>query len=131
MGFVGVMNYLITFRTYGTWLHGDERGSVHKRHNGVGEPLLDHRPALERFEKQQLRGERVTFDMAQRRCVEETLREVAAHRGWEIQALAVQTNHVHAVVNADCDPEKVMKSFKAYATRRLRERVLVPAEVPL
>jgi len=25
--------YLITFTTYGTWVHGDERGSVDREHN--------------------------------------------------------------------------------------------------
>ena len=125
------MNYFITFRAYGTWLHGDERGSVHKRQNGVNEPLLEHRPRLENYERHQMRGERVTFDAPQRRCVEEALREVATHRGWTIYALSVQTNHVHVVVGAECAPEKVMNDFKTYATRRLRERVLVPKQAPL
>ena len=30
--------YLITFRTYGTWLAGDERGSIDKYHNKFGGP---------------------------------------------------------------------------------------------
>ena len=30
--------YLITFRTYGTWLHGDARGSVDREHNVFGTP---------------------------------------------------------------------------------------------
>ena len=125
------MNYLITFRTYGTWLHGDERYSVHQKQNTVGEPLLESRPFLERFEKNQMRGERVAFDIEQRECVEATIHETANCRGWTIQALAVQTNHVHIVVSAECAPEKVMSDFKSYATRRLRERKLVPANAPL
>ena len=32
--------YLITFRSYGTWLHGDERGSVDRFHNVYGTPRL-------------------------------------------------------------------------------------------
>ena len=32
--------YLITWRTYGTWLHGDARGSVDREHNTPGTPLL-------------------------------------------------------------------------------------------
>ena len=125
------MNYLITFRTYGTWLHGDERGTVDARHNGVGEPLLENLPHWKNQAKKQMKGEAVAFDVAQRRCVAETLREVASFRRWEISALAVQTNHVHVVVIADCAPEKVMTDFKVYATRRLRERVLVPLGVPI
>ena len=33
--------YLITFRCYGTWLHGDDRGSVDRRfYNRVGTPRI-------------------------------------------------------------------------------------------
>ena len=32
--------YLITFRCYGTWLHGDGRGSVDRFHNRYGSPLI-------------------------------------------------------------------------------------------
>jgi REP element-mobilizing transposase RayT len=34
-------------------------------------------------------------------------------------AAHVRTNHVHAVVEADAHPEKVMHAFKAYASRSL------------
>ena len=33
--------YFSTFTTYGTWLHGDERGSVDREHNQVGTPWLE------------------------------------------------------------------------------------------
>ena len=125
------MNYFITFRTYGTWLHGDERGSVDKKHNDWGEPLLEKLPHWKNHARSQLRGETVTFDAAQRQCVESTIRKVAEFRQWTIHTLAVQTNHVHVVVSADCTPEKVMNDFKSYTTRRLRERLLVPSGVPL
>ena len=78
--------YLITFRTYGTWLHGDERGWYAK----------------------------------QRPIVERTIREVCDFRGWKVSAINVRTNHAHVVVSAATVPEKVMKDFKAYATRGLR-----------
>jgi len=33
--------YLITIRSYGTWLHGDERGSMDRReYNRYGEPKI-------------------------------------------------------------------------------------------
>jgi hypothetical protein len=34
--------YFITFRSYGSWLHGDERGSVDRSHNQYGSPFLPH-----------------------------------------------------------------------------------------
>src|SRR5882762_2856343 len=32
--------YFITFRAYGTWLHGDSRGSVDRFHKAYGSPML-------------------------------------------------------------------------------------------
>jgi hypothetical protein len=32
--------YLITFRCYGTWLHGDERGSIDRFHNRYKSPYI-------------------------------------------------------------------------------------------
>jgi hypothetical protein len=34
------VGYLITFRSYGTWLHGDRRGSVDRLHRIYGTPRL-------------------------------------------------------------------------------------------
>jgi len=39
----------------------------------------------------------------------------------------VRTNHVHIVVAAADDPEKMMVQFKAYATREMRRRDLIAA----
>jgi hypothetical protein len=32
--------YLISFRTYGTWLHGDNRGSTSRKQNKYGTPRI-------------------------------------------------------------------------------------------
>src|SRR5689334_19440827 len=34
------LGYLITFRCYGTWLHGDERGAIDRFHNRYKAPYL-------------------------------------------------------------------------------------------
>jgi len=47
------------------------------------------------------------------------LREVCKYRGWGLLAAHVRTNHVHAVVEAEVAPEKVLTDFKAYASRGL------------
>ena len=39
------LGYLITFRSYGTWLHGDERGSIDRFHNRYKAPYLPRRAA--------------------------------------------------------------------------------------
>lgn len=117
--------YLITFRTYGTWLHGDDRGSIDREHNCPGEALLQPNRGLLGYRTQQLRHGAVTLDARCRAAVEQTIREVCRHRNWPLQALNVRSNHVHVVVAAATKPERIMNSFKSWATRRLREAQLI------
>jgi REP element-mobilizing transposase RayT len=113
--------YFLSFRTYGTWLHGDERGSVDRTHNEFGSPLLPTSEARERFERSKLKQTAVELGTDMRACVDRTLREVCEHKRWKLLALNVRSNHVHVVVAAAEPPESVMNAFKAWATRRLAE----------
>ena len=118
--------FLITFRCYGTWLHGDERGSVDRRKfHRYGTPDMPANRRLTEDEKDELRHAAITLNETQRVVVESAIREVCDHRGYGLLAVNVRTNHVHSVVTASCKPEHVMDTFKAYATRRLREAGLL------
>jgi REP element-mobilizing transposase RayT len=121
------MTYLITFRCYGTWLHGDARGSVDYFQNQFNEPLVDPDVRLEQRRRGMQKSHQVTLNAAQRRCVENAIRDVAQYRGWRILALGILSNHVHVVVATDenTKPEKVLIDSKAWSTRRLREQELV------
>ena len=122
--------YLITFRTYGTWLHGDERGSMDRRyHNRVGAPKIAKSPGLLRHEQELLKHPPVTLMPAQRQAVEAAITEVCTVRGYHLRAINVRTNHVHVAVDAATKPEPIMRSFKAYATRKLRETGLMSPEI--
>jgi REP element-mobilizing transposase RayT len=59
------------------------------------------------------------LDRDSRAVVLTALRRHCAHRGWSLLAAHVRTNHVHAVVEADVRPEKLMNEFKSYASREL------------
>jgi REP element-mobilizing transposase RayT len=59
------------------------------------------------------------LDRQRRAAVLSALRQVCSHRGWALLAAHVRSNHVHAVVEAEVRPEKVMNDFKAYASRGL------------
>ncbi|MBX3388092.1 MAG: hypothetical protein KF691_01410 [Phycisphaeraceae bacterium] len=37
---MSLYGYLLTWHTYGTWLHGDDRGSVNKIQNVPGTPYV-------------------------------------------------------------------------------------------
>jgi len=59
------------------------------------------------------------LDVHRRVTVLGALHEVCLHHGSSLWAAHVRTGHVHAVVDADMRPEKVMHAFKAYASRSL------------
>lgn len=121
--------YFITFRCHGTWLHGDAQGSVDRDHNVWGTPLLPPDPARRSRENRDLKQPPVALDAQQRFIVDRTLREVCAHRGWTVHALNVRSTHVHLVVRADAEPERVMNDCKAYATRRMREAGVLASDL--
>jgi len=118
--------YFLTWRTYGTWLHGDDRGSVDREHNTHGAPLLRPEPAHLERNRGRMNERPVVLDDEQRREVDAAIRDRCRAAGWEMLALNVRTNHVHVVVGGSQPPEQVMVSLKAWATRRLRERGLAP-----
>ena len=49
------------------------------------------------------------------------LRLLLPNRRWQLWTFNIRTNHVHTVVSANCDPEIVLNTFKANATRKMRE----------
>ena len=121
--------YLITMRSYGTWLHGDENGSV-DRHgfNTFGTPRMPESSILLDFMRQEMKGDAVLFDKSARLYILEAVKEVCDFRGYELLAVNIRTNHLHAVVAANVKPEKIANEFKSYATRRLRKHNLIGKE---
>lgn len=120
-----VLAYFLTFTCYGTWKHGDERGSVDKEHNKFGQEYCKPSLTRERVHSNKLQHEPVLIDAALRGVIETAIREVCENRGWKLYAINVRTNHVHVVVWSNIDPERTMSSFKAWATRRMREAGLI------
>lgn len=126
---MATLGYFITFRTYGTWLHGHAEGSVDRRHNAPGSPLIPPREFWQARRAASLKHAPVELDARRRFIVDSAIREVSEHRHWRLAALNVRTTHVHAVVIGAATPEKMMADFKAYATRRMREAGVIEREV--
>lgn len=112
------MTYLITFACYGCHLHGGESGSVDREHNARGTPILEADPARAAAAKRMDQAP-YNLDQMRREAVLEGIQEVCTHRRWCLLAAHVRTTHVHAVVEAEVPPERVMSDFKAYASQRL------------
>ena len=113
------MRYFITFACYGEHLHGDESGSVDRHHNLPGSRLMGADPRRAAAERQRMDQAPCLLDRNSRTAVLDALQDVCLHRGWSLLAAHVRTNHVHAVVEAEVPPEKVMNDFKSYASRAL------------
>ena len=118
--------YLISFRTHGTWLHGDLRGSIDRFHNHYGSPYLPANKNWHQHNQELMKGEPVLLGARQRSSVETAIREACTIRQWSLLAVNVRTNHVHTVVTANPILELVLNAFKANATRHLRATGLWP-----
>jgi hypothetical protein len=104
--------YLITFRCYGTWLHGDERGSVDRFHNRYGAPNFPPNDARQRQNSRKLKQAPVVLNPDQRESVGQAIRETCDVRRWLLRAVNVRTNHVHAIVSTDVRPELALNALK-------------------
>jgi REP element-mobilizing transposase RayT len=123
--------YLVTFTTYGSWLHGDERGSIDAGHAAFESPRVEANLTRYAAMAQHMRSRAVLLDARLREAVESAIRDVCEHKGWRLEAINVRTNHVHVVVGAPIRPEVVLTSFKAWATRRCRAKGLLAANQKL
>jgi REP element-mobilizing transposase RayT len=111
--------YFITFSTYGTWLHGDGRGSVDRNTTTPGEPLLPRDDELHRERRILMKQPAYRMGIEERTTVLVAVRQHAEFRSWKVLAAHVRSNHVHLVVVGDAKPERMMTEFKAYASRAL------------
>lgn len=131
--------WLLTNTTYGTWLPGDDRGSVTSvrdirpweppsevrlEHDLPGEPYEAAIPELAASTRDRMTGPPVYLDSETAGVLLLQFRETAAYRRWELAAVAVMYNHFHLVVRVpdDPDPRKVLADFKAYGSRSLNRR---------
>jgi hypothetical protein len=104
----GLQTCFLTFRTRGTWLHGDPRGSQDRYLNEYGLPRIPHTPAWQHAEAGRLRHPPVALDARMRRIVQEAIVDACAWRGWPVHALRVRTEHVHTVLSCSVTPEEAL-----------------------
>jgi REP element-mobilizing transposase RayT len=126
----GPAAYFITFHTYGTWLHGDKRGSIdHKVNNIPGTPILSADSSREEKAQSRLKQPPVTLNWEQRKTIESAIEKVVKHNGWVLHAVNARREHVHCVITAPKRPEPVMNQLKSWCTRVLRESELLDKEI--
>ena len=120
--------YLITFTCYGTWLHGDDRGSVDHKHNQFGEAFLEKDTKREQYEFKRLKHLPVYLSQEMRDSVTESIVHVCESRGWKLWEVNVRTNHVHMVLSSMKFPKVIFRALKSRSTLDLKNRGLFVRE---
>ena len=116
------IGYLITFRCYGTRLHGNQRGAVDREHRRYKSPYAPANGNRFHHNQTQLKSEPVLLTARRRGCVERAIHDTCAFRKWTLHACNVRTNHVHTVASIGSKkPEIALNAFKANATRQMRK----------
>jgi hypothetical protein len=119
--------YFLTMHTYGTWLHGEDRGSVDNLHRNYGEPFVPPDPVRNADMLARMSEDALTLDELQRASVQASMLTTIEIRQWRALALHTRTTHVHVVLVAVETPEHVMDLLKSYATQCLRAEGLIGA----
>jgi hypothetical protein len=118
--------YLITIRTHGTWLHGDERHSVDRHgRNLYGTPDMPPNRTLKERMKGELKQPPLVLNESQRKAVDLAIREFCEQRKYYLQAINVRTNHAHAVVSAKPNPKESLTPSKHLPQRSCGKRTFV------
>ena len=112
------MFYHIIWTTYGTWLPGDDRGWMRHGIPAVQPPD----PKLQLVCRARMKEEIVLLNDAQIEVVAKTISDHCLKRRWTIFAIAVKTNHVHVLVEADRKGQIVRDQLKAWCSRRLSDQ---------
>ena len=113
--------YLITWTTYGTWLHGDARGSFDSDGNYI--PQDERRRAAAQGA---MVDTPVTLTPEQRGAMDKVIVDHCRIRSWVLHTRNVRTQHVHVVVSSPIDGENVREELKAWGSRRLSELAGIP-----
>ena len=115
--------YHITFGTYGTRLHGDPRGTVDRKANKPGDPIIGAEPDWERMERSTLRFPPVLFDAGSRSFIESVVPSLCDRGGWELHVCAAKPDHVHVLLTASRDAKPVRRWLKTWLSQALNEQL--------
>ena len=117
---LGAAAWFITFRTFGTWLPGDERGSIDRGCNVFGTPRRPPDRAKWAESRAMISQEIVTLDADSRAIVDAAVRRFCDDCGWYLHALAVRTNHVHPLVTSTRTAGQIVSALKRAGTMALK-----------
>ncbi len=111
--------YHITVGTYGTRLHGDERGTVDRRMNKPGDPIIGRAEEWEKLERSLLKFPPVILTEEQRRFIEGAVPAVCEKGGWVFVNCAARPDHVHVQLKGSADGKAIRRWLKTWLGQEL------------
>jgi len=120
--------YHITFGTYGTRLHGDDRGTIDRKMNKPGEPIVGSNPDWWESERDRLNFPPVQLNAEQMRFAESTLPSICARGGWTLHTCAAAPDHLHVVLSTRSDGAAVRKWMKRWLGEAMSEHWPLPGQ---
>jgi REP element-mobilizing transposase RayT len=113
---VKMLGYMLTWTTYGTWLQGDDRGYVKEGQTFEGNT------GLRAANQQTLKNLVVRLTETQRHLVHVAIKQASNLHQQRLFALAVQSDHIHLVVeNTQLAVGKMVAYYKNAARLALRQ----------
>ncbi len=116
----------ITFGTYGTRLHGDDRPTVDREHNRRGQGFVGRDADRAAGERNKMRGDPVHLAAPQRAVIETLIPDICKRGGWtyRIAAAPDDEDHVHVLLDADpsIDPDAILKWLKRWLGEAMTKR---------
>jgi len=118
--------YHITFGTYGTRLHGDPRGTVDRRRNRPGEPIIGRQEAWQRVEARKLKHPPILLSVPQRRHAELAVPGLCRRGRWRLIEAACGVDHMHVVLSAGQEAKAIRRWLKRWLGEALSARWPLP-----
>jgi REP element-mobilizing transposase RayT len=114
--------YFLNFRTYGTWLHGDERGSTSHRNNQYHTPFITPNDKLQQNMRNHMTESAFQLTASQQHTVLHAIIDTCQYNHWILYAAHVRIEHVHLVLQSSTTKEETQKIIKTYATKYLKKQ---------
>jgi len=118
--------YHITFGTYGTRLHGDPRGTVDRRRNRPGDPIVGPNEAWRRMEAGRESHPPIVLSAAQRVYAERAVLSICRRGRWTCEQVACRADHVHVLLSTGRDGKVVRRWLKRWLGEAMSARWPVP-----
>jgi REP element-mobilizing transposase RayT len=119
----GTTTWHITWGTYGTRLHGDDRPTVDKQHNDRDTPFLGSDPARQRAAGARMAHPPVRLTREQCLFIQEQMPGICERGGWGLRVCTAAPDHVHVLldIKPDIHGQKVRRLLKRWLTEALNE----------